>query len=439
MALIEKQIWVEGAGGRGILKTYYVNEKRANPYAHKDGSAAERKVKRFRQARKKTWGNESLGTSRPEKGYNWSMGYNHCVGRYSAGEKYARFSGSSLNRLTQLNLYDDKHDVVGKAAVLFMDAVKLAKRYYKRGDELPRPLRDYLMQQNPETERGYRLWVSGAQEGDEIGIPVYLHELSARSRGKVKDKATAFFRAAAGDRVFVTLTFLAPVDDAAGVSILNKFLTSARKKIKNLQYLWVAERQENGNIHFHAIMNKRLPVRKWNAMWVMAQYNAGLRGQNKFGEEISLEEMQQRYMSDKVHECFNPLDIKKVRSIGALSSYLTKYITKQKKNSAFACAAWHCSRQVSRMFTRATVSPSAFAYMCSFNNYKVDKSTGECLPPRMQTDKPFYVVVYAENKAAPLKYLREMEQVNKWVLGGFQPDMVPDLDDDLYRKYICKN
>jgi hypothetical protein len=438
MPLIERSIWVEDGAGKGVLKTYWINEKEKSRYAHPDGTKRERQIKKFRESRKKTWGNASLSTSRREKGYSWSMGYNHCVGKYSGEVKYSRFSGSSLNRSTQLSFYDNKDDVVRKAAISFMDAVKLGKRYYKRGEKLPGPLRDYLMLQNKETEGRYRVWLSGTQGGAEPGIPVYLHELSARSRGKVKDKATAFFRAAAGDRVFVTLTFLAPVDDSTGVAILNKFLTSARKKIKNLQYLWVAERQENGNIHFHAIMNKRLPVRQWNAMWVLVQYNEGLRGQNKFGEEITLAEIQQRYIDGKVHECFNPLDIKKVKSIGALSSYLTKYITKQKKNTAFGCAAWHCSRQVSRMFTRATVGPSAFSYMCSFNNYRVDKTTGECFPPAMQT-KPFYVVVYAENKASPLKYLREMEQVNKWVLGGYQPDKVPDLDDDLYRKIFCKN
>jgi hypothetical protein len=439
MPLIEKKILIEGDYGQTIVRSYYVNERQVNPYAPKDGTRADRIVKKMRASRQKTWGNAGFSTSSPGKGYTWSMGYNHCVGKYTGGVKYSRFTGSSLNRSRQLTLYGNENDMERKTAVSFMDAVRLAKRYYKRGEPLPGPLSDYLVRQDQETERGYTVWLSGSQSGTEPGIPVYLHELSARSRGKVKDKATAFFRAATGDRVFVTLTFLAAVDDASGVSILNKFLTSVRKVYKKLQYLWVAERQENGNIHFHLIMNKRLPVRKWNAMWVMAQYNAGIRGKNKFGEEVSMAEIQDRYLKEKVHECFNPLDIKKVKSIGALSSYLTKYITKQKKNASFACASWHCSRQVSRMFTRSTVSKSAFAYMCSFNNYRVDKETGECFPPRIQKDKPFYTVVYAENKAAPLKYLKEMEEINKWVLAGHPVDKVPEIDDDIYRKIFCKN
>jgi hypothetical protein len=52
---------------------------------------------------------------------------------------------------------------------------------------------------------------------------------------------------------------------------------------------------------------------------------------------------------------------------------------------------------------------------------------------------PFYMVVYAANKAAPLKYLREMEQVNKWILEGHELDRLCLIDDDLYRKKFCKN
>jgi hypothetical protein len=173
-------------------------------------------------------------------------------------------------------------------------------------------------------------------------------------------------------------------------------------------------------------------------LWVLAQYNSGLIGCDKFGNEISREEILMRFENDTVHKVFNPLDIKKVKSISGLSGYLTKYITKQKK-TPFTCLPWHCSRQVSRMFTRATVGPSAFAYMQSFNNYRVDRETGECTAPMMAKPHPYYVVVYAANKSAPLKYLREMEQVNKWILEGHTLDRLCLIDDDLYRKKFCKN
>jgi hypothetical protein len=288
-----------------------------------------------------------------------------------------------------------------------------------------------------------------------------VHVLSARSRGKIKDKATAFFRACPGDRVFGTFSFIAPVDDKTGQSILNKFLVQCRKKFPSLQYFWVAERQENGNIHFHMILNKRLDIGRWNALWVLSQYNSGLVGHDEFGSEISKAEIMRLYALDqkegfrgavsrkgkkisRIQAVLNPLDLKTVKSIGALSSYLTKYITKQEKNKPFGCAVWHCSRRVSRMFTRQTVGPSAFRYMKSFANYGVDKKTGEVWgEPNEYMPCQFAVVVLALDKTAPLRYLKRMEQINKWVLEGVDIPRVPTVDDELYQSYFkpqpCQN
>jgi hypothetical protein len=202
-----------------------------------------------------------------------------------------------------------------------------------------------------------------------------------------------------------------------------------------------------------------LPVGRWNAFWVLAQYNAGLVGHTEFGDEISKSDIVGLYAADlrekfsggrskvgkkisRIQEVLNPFDIKPVRSISKLSSYLTKYITKQEKNEPFGCSVWHCSRRVSRMFTRQAVGPSAFAYMKSFANYGVDKRTGEVYsePKEVTCGNGFAVMVYACDKAAPLKYLKRMEQVNKWILEGHDVDRVPTLDDALYRKIIvCKN
>lgn len=278
--------------------------------------------------------------------------------------------------------------------------------------------------------------------------------LSARSRGKIKDKATAFFRSCPGNRVFGTFSFIAPVDDKTGQVILNKFLVQCRKKFPTLQYFWVAERQENGNIHFHMILNKRLAIGRWNALWVLSQYNSGLVGHDQWGTEISKAEIMRLYALDqkegfrgavsskgkkisRIQAVLNPLDLTHVRSIGALSSYLTKYITKQEKNKPFGCAVWHCSRRVSRMFTRQTVGPSAFRYMKSFANWGVDKKTGEVWgEPTEYMPCPFAVVVLALDKTAPLRYLKRMEQINKWVLEGVEIPRLPTVDAELYESYF---
>jgi hypothetical protein len=438
MPLRECRVWIEGDDGKAVLKTYYTNDKDESPYGRRL-TVAERGDRKLKsQLRTGTVQPRYGKTSKPAKGYTCSMGYSQCVSRYSHEIKYSRFSGSSLNRSPQLKLYEGEKDVPRDPNDPFRMALKAAEAHRRRRVELPKEVSDYLVLRDQESEGKFRLWFSVTQGKPEGGISLPIHFLSPRSRGKIKDKATAFFRASPGNRVFCTLTFIAPVDDQTGVSILNKFLTSARKSFPKLQYFWVAERQDNGNIHFHIILNKRLPVRRWNALWVLVQYNSGLIGSDKFGDRISKQEILMRYENDTIHKVFNPLDIKKVKSISGLSGYLTKYITKQKK-TPFSCLPWHCSRQVSRMFIRTTVGPSAFAYMNSWNNYRVDKETGECFPPKVSKPHPFYIVVYAANKSAPLKYLREMEQVNKWILEGHTLDRLCMIDDDLYRKQFCKN
>lgn len=353
-----------------------------------------------------------------ERGYAWSMGYNNLTAKYTPeGSPWHRFTGSSINRKPK-PMYNEKDVHAGTA-----DLLKMARKVFAEMSRIRRPVPwqvvAFLRRQDADSEREFRMWLSEQVERD-VFTDFGIHVLSARSRGKIKDKATAFFRASVGDRVFCTLTFVDACDDRTGVAILNKFLTSLRKKFSNLQFLWVAERQEKnadfpGNIHFHLILNKRLPVRYYNALWVLQQYNAGLRAKNKYEESISMEEVNCRFKDGTMQKILNPLDVKKVRSISGLSMYLTKYITKQKKNDPFGCACWHCSRKVSRLFTKAAVGPSAFAYMMSLNNAKVDKTTGECFEPTAICEA-FYVMVYINNKEGPLKYLREMEQINKWML-----------------------
>jgi hypothetical protein len=80
--------------------------------------------------------------------------------------------------------------------------------------------------------------------------------------------------------------------------------------------------------------------------------------------------------------------------------------------------------------------------MMSLANCKVDKSTGEVFMPQTARGDPqkkqFYTLIYVNNKAAPLPYLREMEQVNKWILEGLHIDRLSMVDDILYSGKFCK-
>jgi hypothetical protein len=425
------KVFVEGEFGQEIVRE--LPAEKVNPYARagkKDRFSSQR-----RQIRKKT--------APDSKGYLWTMGYNTCVGSYSGGRQYDLFTGSSLNRSLKIKTDDEK--LCAATNHLYKVANQVAAKMSGIfGWEVSRQIRDFINGPNIESAGRFAMWVQSEILHESQPVSYNVHVLSSRSRGKVKDKATAFFRACPGSRIFVTLSFVAAVDDQTGISILNKFLTSIRKTHKDFQFLWIAERQEKnlkfpGNIHFHIIMNKRLPVKRYNALWVLQQYNAGLRAHNKYDEAITMQEVLDRYRDGTMQKILNPFDVRKVKSIGGLSAYLTKYITKQEKNTPFNCANWHCSRGVSRLFTRTVVSPSAFRYCLSLNNCKVDKDTGEVFEAKY-IKKPFFIMAYINNKSLPLGYLKEMEQINKWLVQGMIPDKLRSCNDELYSKYfLCEN
>jgi hypothetical protein len=119
-------------------------------------------------------------------------------------------------------------------------------------------------------------------------------------------------------RVFCTLTFdpAKSVLDSAGVvcqeyakTELKRFLNTCSVKqkrryerdsadgsfVETLQYVWVAERQKNGNIHFHIVWNVRFPVQWLTKIWKQAQ---------------------------------NSVDVVRLSSVNHASCYIRKYITK---------------------------------------------------------------------------------------------------------------
>ena len=278
------------------------------------GPMIERNRKARAQVRKKV--------SKHETPYTYRLGYHCCTGQYTGGDQVASLSGSSMNRK--------------------MPATKSPAK---------KPAGDCQ------------------------------HVMSKRSKGKIRDKATAFWRSLKKDRILVTLTFIQHVDDKTGSKILNKFLTVVRKEIPGFLFLRVAEHQqerETKTIHFHLLSNRRLTIRRYNALWVLQQYNAGLIARRANGEEIPKSEITARYKDGTIQEVLNPMDVTPAYSISGLSWYLTKYVTKQETGESFGCLTWHCSRRVSKLFTNQVVGSSTFRYMHTFRNWKVDRRTGEC-------------------------------------------------------------
>lgn len=136
---------------------------------------------------------------------------------------------------------------------------------------------------------------------------------------------------------FITLTLASKQihgDQLIKSKLLNQFLIEAKKRWKIDKYLWRAEAQKNGNIHFHIITDKFIPYWELNEVWN--------RIQNKLGYV-------DRYCA-KIPGAPPPStevrSIKKIRNIGA---YLSKYCTKKSENRFIEGRLWGLSTSLSRL------------------------------------------------------------------------------------------
>lgn len=165
---------------------------------------------------------------------------------------------------------------------------------------------------------------------------------------KVRDKCEAFFalRASRAFCAFYSISFPSGISDDIAFKLWNVWLTRVRKYKADFQYLWVTERQGNGTIHYHLITNSFLNIRVVNHYMAAAIDTAVNAGQCDWG--------------DSSKELYNGVDVQRVHNPKGVSKYLTKYLTKKKKDKEgniievdtnFRHLAWHCSRKVSALFT----------------------------------------------------------------------------------------
>ena len=115
---------------------------------------------------------------------------------------------------------------------------------------------------------------------------------------------------------FVTLTLSSKQkhsDNEIKAKLLNQFLTELREKYKCTNYLWRAESQGNGNIHFHICTDVFIPWRTLRTDWNRIQEKLGY---------ISA------YTKKTGKTDPNSTDVHSIKTIRNLSSYLSKYCTK---------------------------------------------------------------------------------------------------------------
>ena len=136
---------------------------------------------------------------------------------------------------------------------------------------------------------------------------------------------------------FVTLTLSSKqvhTDQEIKNQLLNQFLIEARVRWKVGMYLWRAEPQNNGRIHFHILTDKFIPYKELKNTWN--------RIQDKLGYV-------QRAPDFKKGWNPNSTDVHSVRKVRKLGAYLAKYCTKESKVRKIEGKQWGLSNSLSVM------------------------------------------------------------------------------------------
>lgn len=142
---------------------------------------------------------------------------------------------------------------------------------------------------------------------------------------------------------FVTLTLASTQihdDRVIKKELLNNFLTGMKQKWKVENYIWRAEPQKNGNIHFHLITDKFIPYWELRKYWNKVQ--------NKLGYV-------DRFFDIHGHNDPNTADVRSVKKVKKLQQYLAKYCTKVSKIREIKGKQWGLSYTLSRMKSAVAV------------------------------------------------------------------------------------
>jgi hypothetical protein len=159
----------------------------------------------------------------------------------------------------------------------------------------------------------------------------------------------------------ITISFPPVVSDNQGFQYLNNWLTVCRESLHLRDYLFVAEYQENGTIHFHVLVPQYLNIVKANRAMVTILCNQIRKGKLDWNVHAA-----KRYNGvdlAKDRKTKKPTNFGEPKKRRNLVAYITKYVSKGRKprdgedeKKGFPHLAWHNSRGFSSMFTGVSLT-----------------------------------------------------------------------------------
>lgn len=221
----------------------------------------------------------------------------------------------------------------------------------------------------------------------------------AVNKRKVRNRLTNFVNTQQGCNAlyFYSISFPPVINYEVAYSSLNSVLTSLRSRYNLKHYLWIAERQKNGTIHYHIAIFQYIKVRIINELFKGSLRNAIANGNldwsyvacNKYnGVDISKDRITRK-----------PTNYASAGISKKISQYLTKYISKS--NERFSRQAWNSSR------TLAAVSDGI-----AFSVYEVCRMFGN----DVLCDTAYYAndfcMFFAWIESPPIEFIQAMYDIN---------------------------
>lgn len=169
---------------------------------------------------------------------------------------------------------------------------------------------------------------------------------------------------------FITLTLSSPqvhTDQEIKSLLLNQFFIEMSRRWKVPCYIWRAEKQANGNIHFHIITGKFIPWSELRNVWNRIQqklgyvtryrdnrlnwHREGFRYDPSKKAAWTYAKQLKAYKDGIRTDWDNPnsTDVHSIQHIGNIKAYFIKYLTKSDTSQELAGRLWGCSVNLSHL------------------------------------------------------------------------------------------
>jgi hypothetical protein len=166
---------------------------------------------------------------------------------------------------------------------------------------------------------------------------------------------------------FLTLTLPSTqihADNIIKEKCLNQFLVELRQRFHVVNYIWRAEKQKNGNIHFHILVDKFIPWSELRDRWnritnklgyvdryreqMRAFHQNGFQVRQKLLKEWSYKAQVKAYQKGKANDWNSPnsTDVHSLFRINSVGRYITKYCTKDETSNEVDGRIWGCNYEL---------------------------------------------------------------------------------------------